>query len=83
MGLSSNSIEIAQARRAVRWLLFAFALLYVISGFGITRYQIVEPLTLGLLTKALAFKMHDSLIIPFALLLISHIILGELEKRRA
>jgi len=73
----------AQAKRVTRWLLFAFALLYIASGFGITRYQTVEPLTLGLLTKPLAFKIHDNLIMPFALLLILHIMLAELDKRRA
>jgi hypothetical protein len=81
MDLNSNSIDLAQAKRLVRWLLFAFALLYIISGFGITRYQIVEPLTLGLLTKPLAFKIHDNLILPFAALLALHLYLAERAKR--
>lgn len=48
-------------------------ILYLITGFGITEYRIVESLTFGLLTKVLAFKLHMNLEIPLAILLILHI----------
>ncbi|MFC1907552.1 hypothetical protein ACFLW8_05650 [Chloroflexota bacterium] len=63
-------------KRIVRWSLITALLLYAISGFGITEYRIVEPLTLGLLTKPLAFKLHDYIFIPFAILLALHIFLA-------
>jgi len=60
-------------RAVIRWLLLAAIILYVITGFGITEYRIVESLTFGLLTKNLAFRIHDGLIIPSMILLILHI----------
>ena len=49
--------------KVVHWLFVAVIILYGITGYGITQYRIVEPATLGLLTKTLAFKIHDNLLI--------------------
>jgi hypothetical protein len=57
----------------IHWLLTAVVIIYLITGFGITEYRIVEPLTLGLLTKSLAHKIHTNAEIPFIILLILHI----------
>lgn len=63
-------------QKMVYWLLLAVTLVFLISGFGITEFRIVEAATFGLLNKALAFKMHEVLWIPFIILLISHLALG-------
>lgn len=63
-------------KKIIHWLLFAVVIIYVVSGFGITEYQIVEFLTFGLLTKPLAFQIHNILTIPFLLLLVSHVCLA-------
>ena len=60
-------------RKVTHWLMVAVILLYGITGYGITQYRIVEPTTLGLLTKPLAFKIHDNLLIPMLVLLALHI----------
>jgi hypothetical protein len=57
----------------VHWLLTVLVIVYLITGFGITEYRIVEPLTFGLLTKSLAQRIHISIEIPFIILLILHI----------
>jgi len=64
----------------IHWLLAVLVIIYLITGFGITEYRIVEPLTFGLLTKSLAQKIHISLEIPFIILLILHIWLLPLLK---
>jgi len=64
----------------IHWLLTAVIIIYLITGFGITEYRIVEPLTFGLLTKSLAHKIHISLGIPFIILLILHIWLRPLLR---
>jgi len=64
----------------IHWLLTVLVIIYLITGFGITEYRIVEPLTFGLLTKSLAQKIHISLEIPFIILLILHIWLLPLLK---
>ena len=60
-------------RGTIHWLLTALVIVYLITGFGITEYRIVEPATFGLLTKSLAHKIHINLEIPFIILLILHI----------
>jgi hypothetical protein len=66
-------------KMAVHWSLFVVTLLYLVTGLGITQYQLVESLTLGLLTKNVAFRLHDSLLIPFILLLVLHVIMRPAE----
>ena len=61
------------ARKVIHWLMVAVILLYGITGYGITQFRIVEPATLGLLSKPLAFQIHDNLLIPLLVLLALHI----------
>jgi hypothetical protein len=70
------------AKKAVHWLMVAVLLLYAITGLGITQYRIVEPATLGLLTKPLAFSIHDNLLAPLIVLLALHICQMLLNSRR-
>jgi Ni,Fe-hydrogenase I cytochrome b subunit len=67
-------------KRLINWILTALVIIYLITGFGITEYRIVEPLTFGLLTKSLAQKIHINIEIPFIVLLILHIWLLPLLK---
>jgi thiosulfate reductase cytochrome b subunit len=68
-----NVLKENTAKQVVHWALFAVIVLYVVTGFGITAYRTVEFLTFGLLGKALAFQIHDALIIPFVILMALHI----------
>jgi cytochrome b subunit of formate dehydrogenase len=61
--------------KIIRWLLVVGIIIYIVTGYGITEFRIVEHLTFGLLTKSLAFKIHDALAIPFMTLLLLHILL--------
>lgn len=63
-------------KRTIAWTLLGVTVLFLLSGFGITQYQIITPLTFGLLGKALSFQLHEWLWIPFGLLLILHVYLG-------
>jgi len=38
-------------KRIIHWLLAVLIIIYLVTGFGITEFRIVETLTLGLLTK--------------------------------
>jgi thiosulfate reductase cytochrome b subunit len=68
-----NMLKENLAKQIVHWSLLAVLVLYVLTGFGITAYRTVEFITFGLLTKPLAFKIHDALIIPFIVLMGLHI----------
>ena len=68
-----NILKENLARQIVHWLLLAVLVLYLLTGFGITQFRGVEHVTFGLLSKPLAFKIHDNLLIPFIILLGLHI----------
>lgn len=63
-------------RAAIRYMLLVLTLIYLVSGLGITQYQIIGALTFGLLTRNLAFRIHDFLLAPFVVLLLVHVLLG-------
>ena len=69
-------------RRTVAWLLLTTTLVFLVSGFGITEFRVVESVTFGLLTKPLSFQLHEVVWIPFLVLLITHIYLGTTGKKR-
>ena len=69
-------------KRAIAWLLLAATLLFLLSGWGISQFQTVTPLTLGLLGKAMSFQVHEWLWIPFSVLLVVHVYLGMFRKKR-
>jgi thiosulfate reductase cytochrome b subunit len=71
-----NILKENLARQVVHWLLLAVIVLYLLTGFGITEFRIVEQVTFGLLSKSLAFQIHDYLLIPFIVLLVLHIYQG-------
>ncbi len=63
-------------RTSVDILLMAIIVLYVLTGYGITNYHIVESITFYVLSKPISHLIHSNLIIPFIILLIFHIILS-------
>lgn len=75
-------VSLIKSKIIVRWILFALAILYLITGFGITQYQTIEKLTLGILTKALSQKIHSYLWIPFLVFLAAHIYLSVMIRRK-
>ena len=60
----------------INWLLAVVAVLLIISGFGITQFRVITPLTLGFLDKSQSFWLHSSLKYPFILLFILHVSLN-------
>jgi cytochrome b subunit of formate dehydrogenase len=70
------------AKKLIIWLLAIVTVLYLVSGVGITESRIVETATFGLLTKNLAFIIHDNLLIPFITLLVLHVCLQLIFKRK-
>lgn len=75
-----NKFDIMKTYRIIRvcvnLLLIVFMILYIITGFGITEYKIVESITLSLLSKPVSHLIHTNLFIPFIVLLILHVLLS-------
>ena len=68
-------------KKVIPWLLLAVLALYILTGFGITQFRTVEAITFGLLTKNLSFRIHNALTIPFAVLLVVHIVLPYILRK--
>ena len=66
-----NVLEIIKTLTHV--LLTIIIIIFILSGFGISNYQIIESLTGGTLSKLTSFQIHSNLIIPLIILLILHI----------
>ena len=64
-------------KTSVDILLMAVIILYILTGYGITNYHIVESITFFVLSKPLSHLIHSNLIIPFVTLLIFHILLSK------
>ena len=62
-----------QVREWVHHLLTISTFLFVVSGIGITEYNFMTFITLGLLTKDRSFLLHSILVYPFTALLFMHI----------
>jgi len=77
-----NIINHRLTKQVAHWALLVVAVIFLVSGFGITEFRIVEMLTFGLLTKSLAFKIHEVLWIPFAVLLVLHSYQGLSRKKK-
>ncbi len=69
------------AYRVVHWLLMAVVVVFLATGFGISEFRTVEWLTLGLLTKQLAFRIHSELWLPLVVLLVLHVYLVFSQRR--
>ena len=61
--------------KLVHWSLLFFIVFYIISGFGISEYRIIEGITFGLLSKPLSFQIHLYLIYPLIILIFLHVFL--------
>ena len=69
-------------KKTIHWLLAVLVILYLVTGFGTTEFKAVETVTFGLLTKNLAFKIHNNLWVPLIILLGLHIFLSLIKRRK-
>ena len=73
-------------KKTTAYLALATVGLFILTGYGITQYRIVEAITFGILTKPLSFKLHYYLIYPLVLFLLVHLyfscnLLGWLKRK--
>ena len=62
--------------RISAWLLLATVLVLAISGWGITRTEIVYKATFGLIDRRLANSIHRATNLPLALFFLSHVLIN-------
>jgi cytochrome b subunit of formate dehydrogenase len=67
--------------RICGWLAAGFLLLALLTGYGITEFRIITPLTFGLLNKAAAQRLHPYVEAPMAIFLVIHLGIGIWSRR--
>jgi len=58
---------------SIQITLLLLLLAYGLTGYGITEFRTIQTITFGLVTKPLAFEIHNNLIFPFLAVLLLHI----------
>jgi thiosulfate reductase cytochrome b subunit len=71
-----------QVRKIIHWGLLVLIIVFLITGFGISRFQIIETMTFGLLSKPLSYQIHSYLVFPLVIFLYLHVYLTWIKKRK-
>jgi len=75
--LMTNRVSTRRRIRAIGrvcgWVTMALALVTLLTGYGITQYRVVDPLTFGILNKAMAQRWHAYTDVPFLVFMLSHV----------
>jgi hypothetical protein len=59
--------------RICGWVGVALLLFTLLTGYGITEFRLISPLTFGVLNKAVAQRLHAYTELPMLALLLVHI----------
>ena len=65
---------------SIQIVLLLLLITYGLTGYGITEFRTIEKITFGLMTKRLAFQIHNSLVIPFLVVLLLHLFFKPLSR---
>ena len=65
---------------SIQVLLLLLLLAYGLTGYGIIEFRTIETITFGLISKPVAFEIHNNLIIPFLAVLLLHIFFKPLSR---
>ena len=65
--------QIRNIGRFCGWLGLSLLLFTLLTGYGIAEFRIITPLTLNLMNKALAQRLHAYTEVPMMVLLLVHI----------
>jgi thiosulfate reductase cytochrome b subunit len=55
------------------WLALAFLALALLTGYGITQFRVVDPLTFGMVGKAVAQRWHETVALLIVVFLALHV----------
>ncbi len=59
-------------KKTVHLILIILVAMVIVSGLGISYYQIINTITIGFLSKDLAFRIHTLIFVPFLIVLLIH-----------
>jgi hypothetical protein len=68
-------------KKTVHITLIILVVVVIVSGLGIAYYQIINTITIGLLSKDLAFRIHTLIFVPFLIILLLHSFMSWIIKK--
>jgi len=74
-------MKIFRIKKIIASMLLIMTVTLLISGFGITHYGIITPLTFGILDKPLSYRIHTMTWGIFVILLILHVYFPFAKKK--
>jgi uncharacterized membrane protein len=79
-------LYLRRVARASAWLLLITIIVLLVSGWGITRTEIIYKASLGLIDRGAADSIHRAIQVPAAVFFTTHVLLNvrlNLRSRRA
>jgi len=64
-----------KANRVIVWVLLFFMILFIVTGYALTKPSLIYSLTGGIVNYQTAFYLHTMLDIPLFILLLVHVII--------
>ncbi|UUX93509.1 hypothetical protein [Methanoplanus endosymbiosus] len=74
-------MKIYRVKKIIATMLLIMTVVLLISGFGITHYNIIESLTFGILDKPLSYRIHTMTWGIFLILFILHVYFPFMKKK--
>jgi len=71
-----GDLYLRRIARASAWLLLVTIIILLISGWGITRTEIIYKASLGLIDRGEADSIHRAIQVPAAVFLTTHVLLN-------
>lgn len=73
MAQSGRGPTLRRVGRWCAWAALVLLLVTLLSGYGITRFRVITPLSLGLLNKAVSHRLHHYTTVPLIVFLLLHV----------
>jgi len=71
-----TDVYLRRIARASAWLLLITIIVLLVSGWGITRTEIIYKASLGLIDRGVADSMHRAIQVPAAVFFTMHVLLN-------
>ena len=71
----TSNYYLMKINRKVVWVLLFFMILLIVTGYGLTKPNLIYSLTGGIINYWTAAYLHTLLDVPFSILLLIHVII--------
>ena len=70
-----SNYYLMKINRVIVWVLLFFMILLIVTGYGLTKPNLIYSLTGGIIDYRTAFNLHTLLDVPLLILLLIHVVI--------